>query len=99
MKISTALAGYAITLLLSISAGASCTQQQAKSVLNTAMTASQIACALEHATLGEPDIARLCQFSADLAPVLRTLIGSHRAAVLQSVAASHPMVPDAKRCP
>jgi hypothetical protein len=76
-----------------------CTQQQAKSALNGALTASQIACALEHSLLGDPQIAQVCAIQGDLAPVLRTLIGSHRAAAKRETAASTPMVPDCKKSP
>lgn len=75
-----------------------CTQQQARTVLNGALTAAQIACALERSMLGDEAIAQACEIRGDLAPVLRALIGSHRAAAKRENAASAPMIPD-RRCP
>jgi hypothetical protein len=76
-----------------------CINQQSKGVLSGALTASQIACALEHSLLGDPQIAQVCAIQGDLAPVLRTLIGSHRAAAKREIAASTPMAPDCKKLP
>lgn len=76
-----------------------CTMQQAKSVLNAALTASQIACALENSLLGDARIAEVCAIRGELAPVLRTLISEHRIAAKRERAVSSPMVPDAKKCP
>ena len=83
MSTKRIVAAWAAVIVAATCASAlleSCTPQARRDVASAALTAAQIACALGHSELQDADIAKVCAITGDLAPVLRTLIGEHRAA-------------------
>lgn len=77
--------GYFCALLCVVMA---CTPGERRDAVNGALDAAQIACALNHAELGDEDVAKVCAIEGALAPILRTLLASHRSAMARETSAA-----------